>query len=180
MSFPAGGPVRYARPIGVAKAREGRAWSRRRSSEAAELLCAARLRRARFAGLPDGLRPKGEAEAYAIQDALHVRLDAAGRGPLAGYKIGCTTPVMQRFLGIDNPCAGGVLAPGVQRGRASFATPIFFGSGSSARSPWRSRGICPRRARPTIGTRSAMPSAPAWRRSRWWTTVTRTIARSIP
>ena len=32
-----------------------------------------------------------------------------GAAPSVGYKIGCTTAVMQRFLGIDNPCAGGVL-----------------------------------------------------------------------
>jgi len=88
--------------------------------EAAGLLCEARLGRVRFAGLPDGRRPVDEAEAYAIQDALHAKLDAAGRGPLVGYKIGCTTPVMQRFLGIDNPCAGGVLQPGVQRRAGDF------------------------------------------------------------
>ncbi len=83
--------------------------------KAAQLLCDARLSQARFAGLPDGLRPVDQAEAYAIQEALHAKLEAAGRGPLVGYKIGCTTPVMQRFLGIDNPCAGGVLAAGVRQ-----------------------------------------------------------------
>jgi 2-oxo-3-hexenedioate decarboxylase/2-keto-4-pentenoate hydratase len=88
--------------------------------EAAELLCRARLRHERFAGLPDGGRPIDEAEAYAIQDALHAKLDTAGRGPLVGFKIGCTTPVMQRFLGIDNPCAGGVLQPGVQHREGNF------------------------------------------------------------
>jgi 2-keto-4-pentenoate hydratase len=94
--------------------------------EAAALLARARLGRERFARLPDGLRPVDEAEAYAIQDALHARLAAAGRGPLLGYKIGCTTPVMQRFLGIDNPCAGGVLAPGVQRRDGSFRHADFL------------------------------------------------------
>jgi 2-oxo-3-hexenedioate decarboxylase/2-keto-4-pentenoate hydratase len=93
---------------------------------AAGLLAGARLSGARFAGLPDGLRPGGEAEAYAIQDALHVRLDAAGGGPLVGYKIGCTTAVMQRFLGIDNPCAGGVQAPGVQRRAGDFRHADFL------------------------------------------------------
>ena len=94
--------------------------------EAARLLCEARLGRVRFAGLPDGRRPIDEAEAYAIQDALHARLAAAGRGPLVGYKIGCTTPVMQRFLGIDNPCAGGVLQPGVQRREARYRHADFL------------------------------------------------------
>jgi 2-keto-4-pentenoate hydratase len=94
--------------------------------EAADLLAKARLDRARFAGLPDGRRPVDEAEAYAIQDALHARLAAAGRGPLVGYKIGCTTAVMQRFLGIDNPCAGGVLAPGVQQQDGRFRHADFL------------------------------------------------------
>jgi 2-oxo-3-hexenedioate decarboxylase/2-keto-4-pentenoate hydratase len=43
-----------------------------------------------------------------VQDALHVALADAGLGPVAGHKIGCTTPVMQRYLKIDHPCAGGV------------------------------------------------------------------------
>jgi 2-oxo-3-hexenedioate decarboxylase/2-keto-4-pentenoate hydratase len=98
--------------------------------EAAGLLAKARLDRVRFAGLPDGLRPVDEAEAYAIQDALHARLGAAGRGPLVGYKIGCTTPVMQRFLGIDNPCAGGVLQPGVQRRAGDFRHAGFLRVGA--------------------------------------------------
>jgi 2-keto-4-pentenoate hydratase len=83
--------------------------------KAADLLCRARLGKERFAGLPPHCRPADEADAYAIQHALHARLDDAGRGPLVGFKIGCTTPVMQRFLEIDHPCAGGVLAPGVQQ-----------------------------------------------------------------
>jgi 2-keto-4-pentenoate hydratase len=94
--------------------------------EAARLLANARLGRVRFAGLPDGRRPEDEAEAYAIQDALHARLAAAGRGPLVGYKIGCTTAVMQRFLGIDNPCAGGVLQQGMQRREGSFRHADFL------------------------------------------------------
>jgi 2-oxo-3-hexenedioate decarboxylase/2-keto-4-pentenoate hydratase len=88
--------------------------------EAAGLLCEARLRRQPFAGLPDRCRPEDEAAAYAIQDALHGKLCAVGQGPRVGYKIGCTTPIMQRFLGIDNPCAGGVLAPNVQHREGSF------------------------------------------------------------
>ncbi|NQW21199.1 MAG: fumarylacetoacetate hydrolase family protein, partial [Chloroflexi bacterium] len=39
---------------------------------------------------------------------LHNLLNEAGYGRRVGYKIGCTTPVMQKFLGINNPCAGGI------------------------------------------------------------------------
>ena len=77
--------------------------------EAAALLCRARLERRRVAGLPEACRPPDEASAYVVQDALHQKLSAAGLGTLAGHKIGCTTAVMQRFLGINNPCAGGDL-----------------------------------------------------------------------
>ena len=84
---------------------------------AAGLLARARLARQRFAGLPEDCRPADLAAAYAVQDALHRRLAAAGWGALAGHKIGCTTPVMQRFLGIDHPCAGGVFAPTVRHAR---------------------------------------------------------------
>lgn len=47
---------------------------------------------------------------YAIQRAVHAVLAASGFGPVVGYKIGCTTPVMQRLLGIGHPCAGGLFA----------------------------------------------------------------------
>jgi 2-oxo-3-hexenedioate decarboxylase/2-keto-4-pentenoate hydratase len=61
--------------------------------------------------LPESVRPLDEADAYLVQDLLHERLAAEGFGTVLGYKIGCTTPVMQRYLGIPNPCAGGVYSP---------------------------------------------------------------------
>ena len=87
---------------------------------AAEALAAGRLARVRMDGLPARLRPAGEAEAYAVQAVLHDRLTAAGWGTVVGHKIGCTTPVMQTFLKIPNPCAGGVFAPTVALGRGAF------------------------------------------------------------
>jgi 2-keto-4-pentenoate hydratase len=93
---------------------------------AAELLAQARLTRRRFGNLPENCRPADISAAYAVQNALHCRLAAAGRGALAGHKIGCTTPVMQRFLGIDHPCAGGVFAPTVQHERGAFRHADFF------------------------------------------------------
>jgi 2-keto-4-pentenoate hydratase len=41
-------------------------------------------------------------------------------GPLVGYKIGCTSPVMQQYLDIPHPCAGGVFARGVHDSGASL------------------------------------------------------------
>src|SRR5689334_15403883 len=48
-------------------------------------------------------------EAYQVQSLLHREL-ADRLGPRTGYKIGCTTPVMQAYLGIPSPCAGGLFA----------------------------------------------------------------------
>ncbi len=78
--------------------------------EAARLLARSRLERAPLEALPEACRPGGEAEAYAVQARLHLAQQAAGLGPRVGWKIGCTTPVMQSYMGIDHPCAGGIFA----------------------------------------------------------------------
>lgn len=75
------------------------------------LQAAARLRDQRLfltpiTDLPEHLRPRDEAGGYALQQTLNHLLVEAGLGELVGHKIGCTTPVMQAFLGIPNPCAG--------------------------------------------------------------------------
>lgn len=56
-----------------------------------------------------------------MQDVVHEQLTAAGRGAFTGHKIGCTTPVMQEYLGIGNPCAGGVRADTVRSLEGTFA-----------------------------------------------------------
>ncbi len=76
--------------------------------QSAGILALTRVRNQKIDGLPDEYRPADEAEAYRVQEQLHSLLDEAGYGKRVGYKIGCTTPVMQQFLGISNPCAGGV------------------------------------------------------------------------
>jgi 2-keto-4-pentenoate hydratase len=95
-------------------------------ANAADLLCAARVERRPLDRLPEACRPADEATAYAVQDALHRKLSAAGCGALAGHKIGCTTLVMQQFLNIANPCAGGVFAPTVQHGHGTFRHADFL------------------------------------------------------
>jgi 2-keto-4-pentenoate hydratase len=42
-------------------------------------------------------------------------------GPLVGYKIGCTSAVMQEYIGIAHPCAGGVFQKGVHDSGAKLA-----------------------------------------------------------
>ena len=73
--------------------------------QAVALYVAARHRRQRIAVLPADCRPATLDEAYAVQAALNARLDAT-HGAVCGRKIGCTTPVMQRYLQIAHPCAG--------------------------------------------------------------------------
>lgn len=74
--------------------------------KAAAFLSRARLDGALVYALPDEDRPAGLDEAYEIQKALRPLLDAGGMGPCVGFKIGCTTQVMQDYLGISHPCAG--------------------------------------------------------------------------
>jgi 2-keto-4-pentenoate hydratase len=84
-------------------------------TRAARTLCDHRIARRRFQHLPDDCRPRDEPEAYRVQAELHGLLAQAGMGLIAGHKIGCTTQVMQKFLSIDNPCAGGVFERAVHR-----------------------------------------------------------------
>lgn len=87
---------------------------------AASALSAGRLAYERMGLLPSDMRPGDEADAYRVQDALHGLLEAGGFGIPAGHKIGCTTPVMQSFLGIPNPCAGAVFDSTVREVSGSF------------------------------------------------------------
>jgi len=76
--------------------------------------------------LPDPLRPQDEADGYALQRIVSQQLAEAGLGPAVGHKIGCTTPVMQAFLGIANPCGGTIHAAGVLRRRGRVPRSRFI------------------------------------------------------
>jgi 2-oxo-3-hexenedioate decarboxylase/2-keto-4-pentenoate hydratase len=89
-----------------------------RHRRAARLICDQRLARTPIDPLPGDCRPRGETEGYAVQEVLHGLLASAGRGVIVGHKIGCTTPVMQQYLGIKNPCAGGIPATTVHHRHA--------------------------------------------------------------
>ena len=79
---------------------------------AAQTIATARRNRAPLALLAAELVPGDEAEGYRIQRAVHDLL-LPQTGSLVGYKIGCTSAVMQQYLDIPHPCAGGVFAKGV-------------------------------------------------------------------
>jgi 2-keto-4-pentenoate hydratase len=87
---------------------------------AARTIATARRNRAPLAALPPDLVPQDEAEGYRIQRALHDLL-LPQAGPMVGYKIGCTSAVMQQYLEIPHPCAGGVFARSVHDSGARLA-----------------------------------------------------------
>lgn len=79
---------------------------------AAKFIATARRSRAPLAALPSDVVPADEAEGYKVQRALH-DLMRPQIGSLVGYKIGCTSKVMQEYLDIPHPCGGGVFEKGV-------------------------------------------------------------------
>jgi 2-keto-4-pentenoate hydratase len=79
----------------------------------AQFIAAARRSRLPLKPPPAWAAPRDEAEGYQVQRAVH-DLMLPKLGPLVGYKIGCTSKVMQQYLKIPHPCGGGVFARGVQ------------------------------------------------------------------
>ena len=86
------------------------------AERAAAYLLEHRRERIPIGDLPAALQPKTELDAYAIQAQLHHKTS-----PMGGYKIGCTTPVMQDYIGIKQPCAGGIASSGVHLSGASLS-----------------------------------------------------------
>lgn len=97
-------------------------------NEAARILGRAR-RGNTGVSLPVELMPAGEDEAYGIQAALHQWQQAEGHGSICGYKIGCTTAVLQEIIGVPNPAFGGVLDVNVHRDCAAFRLKDFQRAG---------------------------------------------------
>ena len=95
---------------------------------AAELIAENRIARRKLGSLPDALRPRTESDAYQIQDDASAILRRRALGAPIGYKIGCTTPAMQKYLGLDHPAAGFMYEAsrqesGVQLARGDFVRP---------------------------------------------------------
>src|SRR6201990_3661158 len=92
--------------------------------EAAKAVASARRDLVPLRPLAADVAPRDEAEGYRIQDAVHAVL-AGEVGPLVGYKIGCTSAVMQRYLDIPHPCGGGVFSKGVHDSGAELRAGDF-------------------------------------------------------
>ena len=99
------------------------------AAEAAALLGRARQSDAAVEPLPDSLRPADEAGGYRVQRALRAWFAENGDPPPAGYKLGCTTPVMQAMLGLNAPVYGGVRAGDVHPSGAALASARFQAPG---------------------------------------------------
>ncbi len=95
---------------------------------AARLLAQNRLANQHLGALPLYHRPQDLAAAYAVQSQLHTEL-ASALGEIVGHKIGCTTEVMQRFLNISHPCAGGIYSKTVHQSGAAVRHSDFVRPG---------------------------------------------------
>jgi 2-keto-4-pentenoate hydratase len=82
--------------------------------QSAQIIAAARRGLKPLPSLPQEVIPNSVLDGYRIQSEVH-RLLAPELGPLVGYKIGCTSDVMQKYLAIPHPCAGGIPARAVHQ-----------------------------------------------------------------
>lgn len=92
---------------------------------AAQMIAEARWETRPLAPLPEACYPATVLDGYAVQAALHELQAKNGMGRRVGYKIGCTTLVMQDYLGIDHPCAGGIMDTRVHHGEAELGHGAF-------------------------------------------------------
>ena len=95
------------------------------AARAAEHIVNLRLKHRVLSGLPEAWRPRTMTDGYLIQSFAHRYLIAAGFGSIAGYKVGCTAPVMQEKLDIDHPCAGAFFSAELYQGRADLLQADF-------------------------------------------------------
>ena len=78
----------------------------------AGILALNRVKNQQIKEIPDKLKPKNIDEAYLVQEQMHNIFKEINFGRRIGYKIGCTSSVMREYLGINEPCYGGILNTG--------------------------------------------------------------------
>ena len=100
-----------------------------KAERAAQFLYEAHRQRQQYQALPEEISPATIDEAYDMQEAFQA-LVGTERGPLVGYKIALTTPVMQRMVGFDAPCAGAVFESGVRHSPATVNASDFVRLGA--------------------------------------------------
>ncbi|NKB48648.1 MAG: hydratase [Alphaproteobacteria bacterium] len=92
----------------------------RAAYRAAEAIADNRVAQGRLEFLPAEVRPQNLDDAYTVQAHLNEILIERGLGDPVGYKIGCTTQVMQEYMNIHEPSFGEVFAPTVHRNSATL------------------------------------------------------------
>ena len=100
-----------------------------KAERAARHLFEAHRDRQPYQPLPDDISPATIEEAYDMQEAFQSLL-APERGVIVGYKIALTTPVMQRMVGFDAPCAGAVFESSVHHSPAAVKASDFVRLGA--------------------------------------------------
>ena len=70
--------------------------------------------------LPPELMPGALDEAYTVRQ-IYEEIETGTRGPVAGYKIGLTTPIMQQLCGVDEPVYGTIFRKEVHHPRAELS-----------------------------------------------------------
>lgn len=88
--------------------------------QAANILFSARTNALPIDSLPQPLQPATINESYQLQEHLNRKLAATHLQEVIGYKIGCTTTVMQEYLGIEHPCKGAVFQSTTHFGQGKF------------------------------------------------------------
>ncbi|MBL24918.1 MAG: sulfate adenylyltransferase [Rhodospirillaceae bacterium] len=100
--------------------------------QAAAELAENRLAISKLVELPEEVRPADLDEAYDIQRRQNEILETKGLGRIAGYKIGCTTPVLREYMNIHEPIFGQIFAPTVHSTHADLALSDFVELGIEA------------------------------------------------
>lgn len=100
-----------------------------------------------FKGIEPWPSRADEAYAYAVQDGLLARRLAGGQ-PIAGYKIGLTTPVMQTLCHGDRPISGVMPARTLRPAPALVKASDFVRLGIESELAIRVASPMPRRATP--------------------------------
>lgn len=98
--------------------------------------------------LPDACRPGDLAEAYDIQRHLRQELAKRGFGQQVGWKIGCTTQVMQDYLNIPHPCAGTLYHDTLFQDHTTLAASDFYSLGLECEIAVRLSTDLPARSEP--------------------------------
>jgi 2-keto-4-pentenoate hydratase len=89
-----------------------------RIQQAARWLVAEHRARKPFGPMPEALAPRSVDDGYAIQEAFHTLMTAT-YGPVAGYKVALTAPVMQQMVGFHTPFAGTILTRTIHQSPAT-------------------------------------------------------------